>query len=43
MSERINFSCRYSADLVFPPWDGLLSWALPVPPARGSRYDRHNR
>ena len=43
MSERINFFRWYSADLVFPPWAGLLSWAMPVPPSRGSRYDRRNR
>jgi len=30
MSEHINFRRGYRADLVFPPWEGCLRWALPL-------------
>jgi hypothetical protein len=30
MRKQTNFSRLYSADLVFPPWDGLAPWAPPL-------------
>lgn len=30
MSEQINFSRLYRADLAFPPWDGRAPWTPPL-------------
>jgi hypothetical protein len=37
MSEQINFPRRYRADLVFPPWEGRRSRALPLSMVRAAR------
>jgi hypothetical protein len=36
MSEHINFRRGYRADLVFPPWEGRLPWALALSIARAA-------
>ena len=45
MGEQVNLPGRYSADLVFPPWDGVLPRALPrgmvIAAPEGCGSDRH--